>query len=100
MRAWVRGARPVIDAAEQVYLSIDVDGIDPAFAPGVSHPEPGGLTVRDVLGLIHALPAPLVAADVVECNPDVDLTGITSVVAAKLVKEIAASVRMATRIER
>jgi arginase family enzyme len=71
-----------------VYVSLDVDGIDPAFAPGVSHPEPGGLTVREVLSLIHDLPAPPIAADVVECNPDLDPTGITSVVAAKLVKEL------------
>lgn len=93
MRAWERGARPAIDVAEEVYLSIDIDGIDPAFAPGVSHPEPGGLSVRDVLSLLQDLPARLVAADVVECNPDVDPTGITSVVAAKLVKEIAAEMR-------
>ena len=94
MRAWGRGARPAIDAAEDVYLSIDMDGIDPAFAPGVSHPEPGGLTVRDVLSLIHDLPARLVAADVVECNLDVDPTGITSLVAAKLVKEIASQMQL------
>ena len=94
MRAWERGARPAIDAAEEVYLSIDMDGIDPAFAPGVSHPEPGGLTVRDVLSLIHDLPARLVAADVVECNPDVDAAGMTSLVAAKLVKEIASTMQL------
>lgn len=72
-----------------VYLSIDIDGIDPAFAPGVSHPEPGGLTVREVLSLIQQMPASIVAADVVECNPDLDATGLTSLVAAKLVKEVA-----------
>jgi arginase family enzyme len=91
MHAWVHGTRPTIGAGELVYLSTDLDGIDPAFAPGVSHPEPGGLAVREVLSLIHDLPARLVAADIVECNPDVDPTGITSVVAAKLVKEIAAA---------
>jgi agmatinase len=88
MRAWAGGHRPVIAPHETVYVSLDVDGIDPAFAPGVSHPEPGGLTVREVLSLIHDLPAPPIAADVVECNPDLDPTGITSVVAAKLVKEL------------
>ena len=91
MRAWVAGVRPSIDADESVYLSIDLDGIDPAFAPGVSHPEPGGLTVREVVSLIQWVPAPLVAADIVECNPEVDLGGITARVAAKLVKEIAAA---------
>ncbi len=91
MRAWERGVRPEIGADEAVYLSVDLDGLDPAFAPGVSHPEPGGLSVRDVISLIQHLEAPIVGADVVECNPAVDPTGITSVVAAKLLKEIAAA---------
>ena len=66
MRAWSRGARPDISKTETIYLSIDIDGLDPAFAPGVSHPEPGGLTVRDVLSLIQGLEAPMTAADIVE----------------------------------
>lgn len=90
MRAWAAGSRPSIDPDETVYLSLDLDGLDPAFAPGVSHPEPGGLSVREVLGLIHGLRADLVGADVVECNPAVDPTGVTAVVGAKFVKEIAA----------
>jgi arginase len=94
MRAWADGLRPMIPATETVYLSVDVDGIDPAFAPGVSHPEPGGLTVREVVSIIQRLRAPLAGADVVECNPDVDPTGITSGVAAKLVKEIAAAMHL------
>jgi agmatinase len=89
MRAWTAGLRPLIDSGETVYLSLDLDGLDPAFAPGVSHPEPGGLSVRDVLGLIHGLACHFVGADVVECNPDVDPTGVTAVVGAKFVKEIA-----------
>lgn len=88
MRAWSAGARPSCEGP--VYLSIDMDGIDPAFAPGVSHPEPGGLSVRDVLGLVQDVPGPIVAADVVECNPSLDVNGATARVAAKLVKEIAA----------
>ena len=55
MRAWQAGTRPTVDGA--VYLSIDLDGLDPAFAPGVSHREPGGLTVRDVLGAGPDAPA-------------------------------------------
>jgi arginase len=90
MRAWARGARPALAAGESVYLSIDLDALDPAFAPGVSHPEPGGLTVREVVSLVQELPGRLVGADVVECNPAADPTGITARVAAKLVKEIAA----------
>jgi arginase len=91
MRAWSRGTRPDISRNETIYLSIDLDGIDPAFAPGVSHPEPGGLTVREVLSLIQGLEAPMTAADIVECNPDADPSGVTSHVAAKLLKEIAAA---------
>jgi arginase family enzyme len=89
MRSWERGARPEIGRDETVYLSVDLDGLDPAFAPGVSHPEPGGLSVRDVISLIHELQAPMAGADIVECNPAVDPTGVTSIVAAKVLKEIA-----------
>jgi agmatinase len=72
------------------YLSIDLDGLDPAYAPGVSHHEPGGLSVRELLELIDALPGPLIGADIVELNPDRDLNGMTAALAAKLVKEVAA----------
>ena len=68
--------------------SIDLDGLDPAVAPGVSHHEPGGLTVRDILNVLHAQRAPLVGADIVELNPDRDINGMTATVAAKLVREL------------
>ncbi len=71
-----------------VYISLDLDGIDPAFAPGVSHREPGGLSVREVLDIIQSIKAPIVGADIVEYNPERDIDGLTSVVAAKLMKEI------------
>ncbi len=87
MRRWAQGDRPAITGP--VYVSIDLDGIDPAFAPGVSHREPGGLSVRDVIALIHGLDGPLVGADIVEFNPRQDPTGVTAGVAAKLVKELA-----------
>jgi arginase len=54
----------------------------------VSHHEPGGLTVRDVLRLLQGLRAPVVGADIVELNPHRDLVGCTAMVAAKLLKEI------------
>jgi agmatinase len=75
--------------AGPVYLSVDLDGLDPSCAPGVSHHEPGGLTVREVLDVIGSLPGPLVGADVVELNPNRDLVDMTATVGAKLVKEIA-----------
>jgi arginase family enzyme len=87
MQHFAGGARPVIDGP--VYVSCDLDGLDPAFAPGVSHREPGGLSVRDVLSLIHNLSGPVVGADVVEFNPAQDVSGMTAATAAKLVREIA-----------
>jgi arginase len=73
-----------------LYLSLDLDALDPAFAPGVSHPEPGGLSTRELLDILQALPTPLVGADIVELNPLRDPLGLTARVAAKLLKEIAA----------
>lgn len=68
--------------------SIDLDVLDPAFAPGVSHHEPGGFSVRDVLRIVHRLSAPIVGADLVEFNPTRDLVGMTAMVAAKFYKEL------------
>lgn len=89
MRHFAAGARPTVDGP--VYVSIDLDGIDPAFAPGVSHREPGGLSVRDVLTMIQTLSGPIVGADVVEFNPAADVNGLTASVAAKIVRELAGS---------
>ena len=71
-----------------IYLSLDLDCLDPAFASGVSHHEPGGLSTREVLHIIQNLQGNLVGADIVEYNPDRDPLGITGMVAAKLLKEI------------
>jgi agmatinase len=71
-----------------VYLSLDLDVLEPMLAPGVSHPEPGGLTVRDVLEILAALRVPLAGADIVEYNPRNDIRDLTARVAAKFVKEI------------
>jgi agmatinase len=94
MRAWMTGVRPALDG--DVYLSVDLDGLDPAFAPGVSHREPGGLSVREVLTLVQQIRGTLVGADVVEYNPCQDLGGITATVAAKIVKEVAGRMRADT----
>ena len=87
MRAWAAGVRPVVSGP--TYISVDIDGLDPAFAPGVSHWEPGGLSVREVLTIIQNVPGPIVGADVVEFNPLRDPSGMTAMVAAKIVKELA-----------
>ncbi len=88
MKDWAPGKAPTVDGP--LYLSLDLDVLDPAFAPGVSHLEPGGLSVREVIGLIQGLDVPLVGADLVEYNPARDATGVTGMVAAKLLKEIVA----------
>ena len=72
-----------------VYISFDIDALDPAFAPGVAHREPGGLSTREAIDVIAAVDAPIVGADVVELNPAQDVSGMTAMVAAKIVKEIA-----------
>lgn len=72
-----------------IYLSLDIDALDPAFAPGVSHQEPGGLSTREVLHIIHSIQVPIVGADIVEYNPKRDLNKMTAMVSAKLLKEIA-----------
>lgn len=91
MRHFSPEAVPLPDGP--LYISLDLDGFDPAFAPGVSHHEPGGLSVRDVLTVLHRVRAPLVGADIVEYNPSRDLNGVTATLAAKLIKEVAALCR-------
>lgn len=84
-----REALPVLAALRgRVYISLDVDVLEPMLAPGISHPEPGGLTVRDVVEALHHIEAPVVGADVVEYNPSNDFRDLTARVAAKFVKEI------------
>jgi len=73
-----------------VYLSIDLDVLDPAFAPGVSHYEPGGMSTRQVIELIQGLQVPIAGADIVEFNPKRDPHEITAMVAVKILKEVAA----------
>ncbi|MCA3254432.1 MAG: agmatinase [Alphaproteobacteria bacterium] len=87
MRRFDPEAVPIPDGP--LYVSIDLDGLDPAFAPGVSHAEPGGLSTRQLLDLIHRIDRPLVGADIVELNPSRDVNGVTAILAAKLVRELA-----------
>jgi arginase len=89
-----RDALPVIARIKApVYLSLDIDVLEPMLAPGLSHPEPGGLSVRDVLDVFAALRVPLAGADIVEYNPQNDVRDLTARVAAKFVKEIAGLMR-------
>ncbi|MDH3300459.1 MAG: agmatinase [Acidimicrobiia bacterium] len=83
------------DLAGPVYVTIDMDALDPAFAPGVSHHEPGGMTTRQLVDCLHQLATmaaadgiEVVAADIVEINPERDIHDITAMVGAKLVREL------------
>ena len=88
MERWAQA--PVEALPGPLYVSLDLDGLDPAFAPGVAHPEPGGLSTRDVVGLLHRIRAPIAGGDVVELSPRRDIRDLTARVAAKLLKELAA----------
>lgn len=73
-----------------LYISLDLDALDPAFAPGISHHEPGGFSTRALIHLIQSIKVPLVGADIVEYNPLRDLNNMTAMVAFKFMKELAA----------
>lgn len=87
MRDWQDDLRLEFDSP--IYISFDMDALDPAFAPGVSHREPGGLSTRQAIDLIQRLEGSVVGADIVEFNPRMDPLQITGTVCAKLLKEIA-----------
>jgi agmatinase len=91
MRAWRSDL--MLPAERPVYVSVDLDVLDPAFAPGVSHWEPGGLSTRELIAAIQSIRAPVIGADVVEYNPARDPSGVTAYVAAKIVKELASRMR-------
>ncbi len=88
MRSWDDGQ--VFEFEGPVYVSFDVDCLDPAFAPGVSHRQPGGMSTRQAISVIQSFKGTLVGADIVEFNPDLDLPGMTDAVCAKVFKELAA----------
>jgi agmatinase len=72
-----------------LYVSVDIDVLDPAHAPGTGTPEAGGLTSRELLSLVRALaPARIVGADVVEVSPAYDHAEITAVAAAHVIYEL------------
>jgi len=87
MRDWEKVSE--ITMRGPTYVSFDLDVLDPAFAPGVSHWEPGGASTRQVLDVIHGLQASLIGVDVVELNPERDTQGVTAAVAARVLRELA-----------
>jgi agmatinase len=79
-----------------VYLSIDIDVLDPAFAPGTGKPEAGGLTSRELLRVLRGLTdVNLVSADVVEVAPAYDHAEITAIAAATVIFDIIALLALA-----
>ena len=86
MREWNSDLN--IEFSNPVYLSIDMDCLDPGFAPGVSHYEPGGFTPRDVISMIQNMKGDIIGADIVELNPNRDHHGMTAFIGAKFLKEI------------
>jgi len=78
------------ELSDPLYISLDIDVLDPAFAPGVSHHEPGGLSTRQLIDFILQLPHKPIGADLVEYNPKRDLNDMTAMVGYKLMKELIA----------
>lgn len=80
----------VDDTPDDIYLSIDLDVLDPCFAPGVAYREPGGITTRELFRAISIIAGSgkLVAADVMECIPDRDPSGVTTKVANRCVAQL------------
>ena len=72
-----------------LYISIDLDGFDPAYAPGVSHHEPGGLVPRNIINFLQNIQKEIIAIDIVELNPRRDHERMTAALACKLLKEVA-----------
>jgi len=78
-----------LDPEIPVYISFDIDVFDPSLVPGVTTPEPGGLLFKEVMGYLNALQGlTIIGADLVELAPDYDITFVSSVCAAKVVREI------------
>ena len=75
---------------DPIYLTIDLDILDPAYFPGTGTPEPGGVSFSELLNaLLTLMNRNIVGADVVELAPDYDASGVSSITAAKVIREIA-----------
>ena len=91
LRHAVSSLRDFIGSCSRVYLSVDMDVFDPAFAPGVATPEPEGISPADFLELLYeVVSGKFVAMDVVEVTPPYDPSMVTSLLAARIVLEFMA----------
>ncbi|HYO30032.1 MAG TPA: agmatinase [Thermomicrobiales bacterium] len=84
------------ERAPRVYLSVDIDALDPAFAPGTGTPEPGGFSTRELLRAVRRIAGlvDLAAMDVVEVSPPYDVAGVTALAAHRLVLETVSAVAL------
>ena len=71
-----------------LYVSIDLDALDPAFARGVLHPEPGGISTRELLTMLSTTNGKIVGGNIVEYNPMKEFQNITAILASKILKEL------------
>ncbi len=78
------------DLKGPLYISLDIDVLDPAFAPGISHHEPGGMDTRTLINIIHQIEVEIIGADIVEYNPVRDIHNMTAMLTYKLMKELMA----------
>ncbi|MBK8567985.1 MAG: agmatinase [Saprospiraceae bacterium] len=76
------------DLQGPLYISLDLDVLDPAYAPGVSHHEPGGMTSRQLLKIVQSIHVEVGGADIVEYNPVRDINNMTAMVGYKMMKEL------------
>ncbi len=87
--AWEVDAFDPITESGPTYLSVDIDVLDPAHAPGCGNPVPGGLSTRALIDLINRLDqVGIVAVDVVEVNPLLDPAGVTALAAVRVITEV------------
>ncbi|NUW31801.1 agmatinase [Nonomuraea sp. SMC257] len=82
-------SRTALDDCDGVYLSVDIDVVDPGMAPGTGTPEPGGLTSRELLDAVRRLSyeLPVVGVEVVEVAPDHDHADVTAMLGGRVVLE-------------
>jgi agmatinase len=97
--AWIRHAGVVaalaqVPHAERIYVTLDIDALDPGIAPGTGTPDPGGLSYTEVRDLLQGIAGKgrVVGFDLVEVNPWLDPTGVTPLTAAQLIIEFLASI--------
>ena len=92
-KGWRKAIEKALEilSAEKIYLSLDIDGIDPSYAPGTGTPEYFGLNPMDVKNIINFLAPKMIGFDIVEVNPEYD-NGNTPILAARLLQEVLFSV--------